>query len=297
MATDTSEIQLLNALMAPPSWPVRIRRIIRKRPVGALAFGIILLLAISAIASPLLAPYDPLVQDYNVLLKGPSAEHWLGTDQVGRDLLSRIIYGARISFLVGVVAVGIAICVGTPLGLFAGYSRGLGDEVIMRIIDALAAFPNLILALAIVAVLEPSLTNVMVAVGITSTPLYARLMRSQVLSLRERDFVLAATSTGASDLRIMLRHILPNATSPLIVQSTLGLGFAILAEASLGFLGVGVQPPTPTWGSILNQGAPLIERAPWLAIAPGIAIFVLVLAFNLLGDALRDHLDPRTRKA
>jgi ABC-type dipeptide/oligopeptide/nickel transport system permease subunit len=292
-----SELHRIAIAPLPAARQGKLFHVARRRPVGTVALVVVVLLAVAAIASPVLAPYDPLVQDYSALLKGPSLAHPLGTDQVGRDLLSRVIYGARISFLVGVVSVGLALVVGTPIGLASGYFRGAIDEVLMRIIDAVAAFPSLILALAIVAVLKPNLTNVMVAVGITSIPLFARLTRSQVLSLRERDFVIAATATGASDLRIMIRHILPNAVSPLIVQATLGLGFAILAEASLGYLGVGVQPPTPTWGSILNQGAPLLERAPWLSIAPGASIFVLVLAFNLVGDALRDELDPRSRKA
>ena len=249
-----------------------------------------------AIAAPVFAPYDPQEQDYDQLLQPPSAEHPFGTDRIGRDLLSRIIYGTRVSFMVGVIAVGVALAIGTPLGLVAGYFRGMTDEVIMRILDAFIAFPGIIFALAIVAVLGSSLTNVMLAIGISSVPLFARLTRSQVLSLRQTDYVLAASSAGASDLRVMFRHIMPNATSPLIVQATLGLGFAVLAEAGLGYLGVGVQPPTPTWGSDLNQGSPLLERAPWLSIAPGLAIFVLVLSFNLLGDALRDQLDPRTRK-
>lgn len=290
------QVQQFPMRPAAPALPARLRRLVRKKPVGAVAFFIILALAIAAIASPLLAPYDPLEPNYSALRQEPSFAHPFGTDQIGRDLLSRIIYGTRISFLVGVVSVGVAVCIGTPIGLIAGYFRGPTDELLMRIIDAISAFPSLVLALAIVAVLEPSLLNVMVAVGVTSVPIFARLTRSQVLSLRERDFVLAATSTGASDTRIMLRHIMPNAASPLIVQATLGLGIAILAEASLGYLGVGVQPPTPTWGGILNQGAPLIERAPWLSIAPGVAIFTLVLCFNLVGDALRDALDPRQRK-
>ena len=290
------QVQQFPMRPAAPALPARLRRLVRKKPVGAVAFFIIVALAIAAIASPLLAPYDPLEPNYNALRQEPSFAHPFGTDQIGRDLLSRIIYGTRISFLVGVVSVGVAVCIGTPIGLIAGYFRGPTDELLMRIIDAISAFPSLVLALAIVAVLEPSLLNVMVAVGVTSVPIFARLTRSQVLSLRERDFVLAATSTGASDTRIMLRHIMPNAASPLIVQATLGLGIAILAEASLGYLGVGVQPPTPTWGGILNQGAPLIERAPWLSIAPGVAIFTLVLCFNLVGDALRDALDPRQRK-
>lgn len=295
MAT-SPQIQQIAYRPQAPTWPTRLRRLARRKPVGAAAFFIIVALALAAIASPLLAPYDPLEPNYNALRQEPSFAHPFGTDQIGRDLLSRIIYGTRISFLVGVISVGVAVCIGTPIGLVAGYFRGPTDEILMRVIDAISAFPSLVLALAIVAVLEPSLVNVMFAVGITSVPIFARLTRSQVLSLRERDFILAATSTGVSDARIMWRHILPNAISPLIVQATLGLGIAILAEASLGYLGVGVQPPTPTWGGILNQGAPLIERAPWLSIVPGVAIFTLVLSFNLVGDALRDALDPRQRK-
>ena len=288
---------MLAAGLAPnANWATRGRRAVGRAPMGAAALIVILILALLASAAPLFSPYDPLAQDYNALLKGPTLAHPLGTDQIGRDLLSRIIYGTRISFAVGVVAVGLALAIGAPLGLLAGYSRGFVDELVMRVMDAIIAFPGVILALAIVAVLEPNLLNVMIAIGITSIPIFARLTRGQVLSLRERDYVIAAEGLGATDLRIMVRHILPNAISPLIVQATLGLGFAVLAEASLGFLGVGVQPPTPTWGSILNQGSPLLERAPWLSIAPGMAIFILVLAFNLLGDALRDEFDPRVRK-
>lgn len=296
MAVDAQALAA-HSLIATPSLMTRVRRIARRAPIGVAALAVIILFALLAIAAPVFAPYDPQAQDYNQLLREPSLEHPFGTDRVGRDLLSRVIYGTRISFLVGVVAVGVALVIGTPLGLMAGYFRGGTDELIMRILDAFIAFPGVIFALAIIAVLGSSLTNVMLAIGITSVPLFARITRSQVLSLRERDYVLAAISTGASDFRVMLRHILPNATSPLIVQATLGLGFAVLAEAGLGYLGVGVQPPTPTWGSDLNQGSSLLERAPWLSIAPGMAIFVLVLAFNLLGDALRDQLDPWTRKA
>ena len=296
MAVDAQALAA-HSLTATPSLMTRARRIARRAPIGVAALAVIILFALLAIAAPVFAPYDPQAQDYNQLLHEPSLEHPFGTDRIGRDLLSRVIYGTRISFLVGVVAVGVALVIGTPLGLMAGYFRGGTDELIMRILDAFIAFPGVIFALAIIAVLGSSLTNVMLAIGITSVPLFARITRSQVLSLRERDYVLAAISTGASDFRVMLRHILPNATSPLIVQATLGLGFAVLAEAGLGYLGVGVQPPTPTWGSDLNQGSSLLERAPWLSIAPGMAIFVLVLAFNLLGDALRDQLDPWTRKA
>ena len=296
MAVDAQALAA-HSLTATPSLMTRARRIARRAPVGVAALAVIILFALLAIAAPVFAPYDPQAQDYNQLLHEPSLEHPFGTDRIGRDLLSRVIYGTRISFLVGVVAVGVALVIGTPLGLMAGYFRGGADELIMRILDAFIAFPGVIFALAIIAVLGSSLTNVMLAIGITSVPLFARITRSQVLSLRERDYVLAAISSGASDFRVMLRHILPNATSPLIVQATLGLGFAVLAEAGLGYLGVGVQPPTPTWGSDLNQGSSLLERAPWLSIAPGMAIFVLVLAFNLVGDALRDQLDPWTRKA
>lgn len=296
MAVDAQALAA-HSLIATPSLMTRVRRIASRAPIGVAALAVIILFALLAIAAPVFAPYDPQAQDYNQLLHEPSLEHPFGTDRVGRDLLSRVIYGTRVSFLVGVVAVGVALVIGTPLGLMAGYFRGGTDELIMRILDAFIAFPGVIFALAIIAVLGSSLTNVMLAIGITSVPLFARITRSQVLSLRERDYVLAAISTGASDFRVMLRHILPNATSPLIVQATLGLGFAVLAEAGLGYLGVGVQPPTPTWGSDLNQGSSLLERAPWLSIAPGMAIFVLVLAFNLLGDALRDQLDPWTRKA
>lgn len=297
MATDAQVQQQILVGPQTPSFAVRARRFAKRKPIGVAALVFIAILAIVAVAAPLVAPYDPLVPDYTLLRKGPSLAHPFGTDQIGRDVLSRIIYGTRISFLVGVIAVGVALAIGAPIGLISGYFRGITDEVLMRIIDGVSAFPSLVLALAIVAVLEPSLVNVMFAIGITSVPIFARLMRSQVLSIRERDYILAATALGASDMRIMVRHIVPNALSPLIVQATLGLGFAILAEASLGYLGVGVQPPTPTWGGILNQGAPLIEIAPWLSIVPGIAIFSLVLAFNLLGDALRDALDPRQRKA
>jgi peptide/nickel transport system permease protein len=278
-----------------PGWIHTGRKIVARSKVGVVALAVIVGIAFVAVFAPMLAPADPLEQDYNALLSAPSAAHPLGTDQLGRDLLSRIMYGARISLLVGVIAVGVAIVIGVPLGLLSGYARGVTDEVIMRVMDALIAFPSIILALAIVAVLKPSLINVMIAIGITNVPLYARLMRSQVLSLREREYIAAARAIGATDGRIMTRHILPNSLSPIIVQATLGLGFAVLAEAGLSYLGVGVQPPTPTWGSILNQGAPLLEQAPWLSIFPGLAIFILVLAFNLLGDALRDQLDPRLR--
>lgn len=271
------------------------RNIVLRAPIGFAALLAILGFVVVAVFAPYIAPADPLAQDYSALMQAPNAEHFLGTDQVGRDMLSRLIYGARISLVVGIISTGVAITIGVPLGLIAGYFRGAIDEVFMRVMDAIIAFPSIILALAIVALLKPSATNVMLAIGITYTPIFARLIRSQALSLRERDFVLAARAIGAPNGRIMIRHIFPNAASPIIVQGTLGLGRAVIAEASLGFLGVGVQPPTPTWGSMLNQGAPLLAHAPWISIVPGVAIFLLVLAFNLLGDALRDLLDPQLR--
>jgi peptide/nickel transport system permease protein len=263
--------------------------------VGAAALIVVLVFVFLAVASPLIAPDDPNAQDYDALLSSPSLVHPMGTDQVGRDVLSRVIYGSRVSLSLGFTAVVVALAIGVPLGLVAGYVGGAVDNVVMRVVDAFIALPSIILALAIVAVLKPTLFNVTLAIGITYFPLFARLIRSDTLSLRERDFIHAARATGASDGRIMLRHILPNTLSPIIVQTTLAIGFAILAEASLSYLGAGVQPPTPSWGNAINQGAALLQQAPWLSIFPGVTIFILVLAFNLLGDALRDQLDPRLR--
>jgi peptide/nickel transport system permease protein len=255
----------------------------------------VVLICLLAISAPLIAPYDPFAQDYDSLLKSPSWAHPFGTDRVGRDVFTRVLYGTQISVMVGLVAVGISIAIGVPLGLLSGFLGGAVDNVIMRCMDALLAFPRLILALAIVAVLSPGALNVMIAVGVGSMPVYARLMRSQALSIRENQYIEAAQSLGVPPRRGMFRHILPNAISPIIVQATLGLGYAVLAEAGLSFLGVGVQPPTATWGSILNQGAPLLEQAWWVAFFPGVAIFMFVLCLNLAGDALRDILDPRLR--
>jgi len=276
-------------------WVARGWRLARQHKIGAAALGGVIVICLLAATAPWIAPYDPLAQDYDSLLQPPSLEHPFGTDRIGRDILTRVIYGTQISVMVGIVAVGIAIAIGVPLGLVSGFMGGVVDNVIMRFMDALLAFPRLILALAIVAVLSPGALNVMIAVGVGSMPVYARLMRSQALSIREHQYIEAAHSLGTPGLRVMLRHILPNAVSPIIVQATLGLGYAVLAEAGLSFLGVGVQPPTATWGSILNQGAPLLEQAWWVAFFPGLAIFVFVLCLNLAGDALRDILDPRLR--
>lgn len=274
--------------------PSFLRRFSRQRGVPIVA-GLLGIVVIAAITAPIIAPYDPIATAPRESLQGPSLEHLLGTDQLGRDVLSRIIFGSRVSIMVGVVAVGLAMVVGVPLGLISGYFGGLIDHVIMRTMDAVIAFPALVLALAIVGALGAGTFQVMVAIGISSVPLYARLTRGQVLTIREQDYVHAARALGASDLRVVARHVLPNSLSPLIVQGSLGVAFAILAEAGLSFLGVGVQPPSPTWGGMLSKALPLIERAPLLSIFPGIAIFVTVLAINTLGDALRDVLDPRLR--
>lgn len=271
-----------------------IRRLLSD-PITATAAAVLMLLILVALAAPLLAPYDPSEIDPSNTLAHPSSSHWLGSDENGRDSLSRLIYGSRVSLVVGLIAVSIAMAVGVPLGLVSGYVGSFVDSVIMRTMDAILAFPAIMLALVIVAILGTGLYQLMVAIGVTSIPLYARLVRSQVLSLKEQDFVTSARSIGVPVPRILLRHILPNALAPIVVAGSLGLAFAILAEAGLSFLGLGVQPPTPTWGGMLQKGLPRIYQAKELSIFPGIAIFVTVLSLNLLGDALRDALDPKLR--
>jgi peptide/nickel transport system permease protein len=255
----------------------------------------IAVVTVAAVFAPLISPHDPRVQNAFNTLQPPSSEHLLGTDHLGRDVLTRLIYGARVSLLVGVGAIAFGVLIGFPIGVLSGYVRGVTDEVLMRFMDALIAFPGLIIALGFVAVRGPSTTNIIMAIGIANMPWLARIARSQVLSIREQEYVLAAHTLGAGHLRIMARHISPNTLAPIIVQSTLGMGYAVLAEAGLSFLGVGVPPPTATWGSMLRFAFNFLNRAPWLSLIPGMAIFLLVLAFNLLGDALRDVLDPRLR--
>jgi len=257
---------------------------------------IVVVLVVSAVLAPWIAPYSPTKQQVTNALQPPSARNLLGTDELGRDILSRIIYGGQASLQVGIIAVGIAMLSGVTLGLIAGYwSNTLLEQVIMRLMDALLALPALVLALALVAALGPSLQNAVIAVGIVGIPAYARLTRGQVLSVKEREFVTAARTTGARDVRIIVTHILPNVTAALIIQSSLGVAFAILAEAGLSFLGLGVQPPTPSWGSMLSAGRGYLDLDPWLVIGPGTAIFIAVLGFNFLGDGIRDVLDPRLR--
>ncbi len=249
----------------------------------------------------MIAPYNPDYQDISATLQPPSAAHALGTDELGRDILSRVMYGGRVSLEVGVVSVGLALVIGVSLGLVAGYWSGsFADLAIMRLMDALLAFPALILALGIVGMMGPSqageFPKAIWAIGIVTIPAYARLTHGQVLSVRERDYVLAARSLGVPDVRLMVRHILPNITAPLIVQSSLGVAAAILTEAALSFLGLGVQPPTPSWGSMLNAGRGYLAIDPWLGFGPGMAIFLTVLGLNFLGDGIRDVLDPRLRR-
>jgi peptide/nickel transport system permease protein len=272
--------------------PSLITRLLETRLVGT-GLAISALVLFCALFAGLIAPYDPNAQDYLALTEPPSSAHLLGTDDLGRDILSRIIYGSRVSLQVGIIAVGIAVGLGVTLGLVSGYVGGVVDDVIMRFVDAVQAFPGLILALAITAALGPSIGNAMIAIGFVSTPVMARLTRGQTLSIREREFAVAARVIGASPLAIMARHIWPNVTAPIIVQATLMVATAIVTEAALSFLGVGVKPPTPSWGSMLRTGSQYLEVAPWMAFAPGVAIFVTVLAFNFVGDGLRRALDPR----
>ncbi len=253
-----------------------------------------LLVVMVGIGAPLVDPYDPRV-DSNLAesRRAPSWEHPFGTDRLGRDMLRRVVHGTRISLTVGFLVVFASGTVGTLLGLTAGYFRGLVDSIIMRLIDILLAFPAILLAIAIVAVRGPGLTNTMIAVSIVGIPGYARVVRSMVLSIRERDYVEAARMVGVSDLRIMFRHILPNSLSPIIVQATLGVGGAILFAAALGFLGLGAQPPSPEWGAMIGDGIPFLRQSPHMVFFPGMAIMLTVLGFNLLGDGLRDALDPQ----
>jgi len=261
--------------------------------VGAL---IVFVAALAALAGPLLVGVDPAAQDLAQRLDGPSWAHWFGLDELGRDIFSRVLAGARISLIVGVVVVSVSSAAGTLVGSVAGYFGGHVDEAISRIIDILLAFPGLLLAIAVVAVLGPSLTNVVFALSLIGWVGYARLVRGQVLRAREFEFVQAARALGATTPRILIRHVIPTALPAVMVQATLGLGGAILSEASLSFLGLGVQPPTPSWGTMLNAGRTHLLDAPHLTIFPGLAIAVLVLGFNFLGDGLRDALDPATRR-
>lgn len=271
----------------------RVLDALRRDPLAVGGTLVLLLLVVVGVAGPWLAPAGVNDVDVDAMLRPPSGAHWFGTDELGRDVLSRVLVAARVSLEVGVVSLGIALAAGVTLGLLAGYYRGWLDSVLMRCMDVLFAFPVLLLAVAIVAVLGPGLLTAMVAIGVVYTPIFARITHAGVLSVREQVFVRAAVSIGASDLRIMRRHVLPNIAAPLIVQTSLSLAFAILSEAALSFLGLGIQPPAPAWGRMLFDGRGFVTDAWWLGVFPGAAIFLTVLAFNLVGDALRDVLDPR----
>jgi peptide/nickel transport system permease protein len=273
---------------------VALKRLLRI-PLAVFGLVVIVVVLISAVFAPWVAPHDPQAMDADRMLEGPSLVHPLGTDRMGRDTLSRLIYGSQVALIVSVGAVSFGVLLGMPLGLFSAFFRGWTDEIIMRVMDALVSFPSIILAVGMIAVLGSTLINVIVAIGLANIPWIARVVRSQALSVRELDYVTSARAIGASDWRVVLRHIWPNCAAPVIVQGTLGMAYAILVEASLSFIGIGVQPPTPTWGNMLQYAFGLLDRQPILSIAPGMAIFVMVLAFNFVGDALRDVLDPRLR--
>ncbi|BCF94283.1 MULTISPECIES: ABC transporter permease [Paraburkholderia] len=281
---------------AAATLPRRKRRgLVRFMRNKAAVFGALLvaLIVVMALFAPWLTQYDPVQASFMTVRQAPSAAHWFGTDELGRDVLSRLLYGARASLLAGVVSVGIAVVLGVPLGLLAGYFGKLVDGVISRIADALLSIPFLILAIALSAFLGPSLTNAMAAIGISAMPRFIRLTRGQAISVKAEEYVEGARAIGLDHGRIILRYILPNVLPPIIVQASLTVASAIIAEASLSFLGLGQLPPSPSWGSMLNTAKDFVSQAPWMSIFPGIAIFLAVLGFNLLGDGLRDALDPR----
>jgi peptide/nickel transport system permease protein len=264
-------------------------------PQAAFGVAVIALIVACALLAPWIVPHEPHSMDLAHKLAGIGLEHPLGSDRMGRDTLSRLIVGSQTALVVSLGAVGIGVMVGVPLGLVSVYFRGWTDDVVMRFMDALVVFPSLLVAVGLAAVMGSSIGTVILAIGIANVPWMARIVRSQGLAVREQDFIAAAEAGGLSRLRVAARHILPNTVAPVIVQATLSMGYAVLTEAALGFIGVGVQPPTPTWGNMLQQAFPLLQQQPLLSIVPGVAIFLLVLAFNFVGDALRDVLDPRLK--
>ena len=272
-------------------------RALSKNRLALCGGAVVLVLAIMAAAAPLLSPHDPHKPDIKRILDPPSARHWLGTDQIGRDVLSRMLYGARVSLAVGFVSVGIATAIGIALGASAGYHGGTVDGAVMRLVDLVLVFPRFFLLLAVLAFLKPSIWTIMVVIGLTGWMGVARLVRAEFLALKEREFVIWSQSVGAGAFRIIWRHILPNAMAPVLVAMTLGIPAAILTESGLSFLGLGVRPPYATWGNILNEGKDTIEIGWWLSFYPGVAILVTVLSYNLLGEGIRDALDPRLRQS
>lgn len=295
MADIVSSQPLAARRTKPPSqWILATRKLLRipRAVFGLVVLGIVFFCAVFA---GYIAPFNPEEMDFSSLLTGPSAAHPLGTDQLGRDTLSRLIYGSQVALVVSIGAVTLGAVIGVPLGLISVYFRGWIDDVLMRAMDALTVFPSLLIAVGLAATLGSSLTTVVVAIGIANIPWISRIVRSQGLAVREQDYVSAAIAGGMGHLRVIFKHILPNTLAPVIVQATLGMGYAVLIEAGLGFIGVGVQPPTSTWGNMLQQAFPMLEQQPILSVVPGLAIFALVLAFNFIGDSLRDVLDPRLR--
>jgi peptide/nickel transport system permease protein len=281
-----------SAVMPRSPTQLALRRFVH-RPVAVIGLAVIVLFIAVAIFAPLIAPYDPVATSWSAIRKAPSLAHWMGTDENGRDVASRVIFGARASLLAGVVAVLIAAGIGVPAGLLAGFAQGWVDSVLSRIVDAMLACPFLILAIALAAFLGPDLTNAMIAIGVSTAPRFMRVARAATLDASSNDYVEAARAIGNPGWRVAVRHILPNIVPPVMVQGTLAIAAAIIAEASLSFLGLGQQPPAPSWGSMLNTAQRFLTNAPWMAVWPGLAIFLAVLSFNLVGDALRDALDPR----
>ncbi|AWP75425.1 ABC transporter permease [Bordetella bronchiseptica] len=287
---------IASAGMAAPRRANRSWGKFRRNRIAMLGALIVLAFVVLALLAPWVASHDPFQTSFMTIRKAPSAAFWMGTDELGRDIFSRMVYGARASLMAGMVSVLIALAVGVSFGLAAGYFGGWTDSVISRATEALLAIPFLILAIALAAFLGPSLTNAMIAIGVSAAPKFIRLTRGQVLAVKNEDYVQSARALGASDLRIIGRHVFPNVMPPLIVQATITIATAIIAEASLSFLGLGLQPPNPSWGSMLNTAKNFMTQAPWMSIFPGSAIFLVVLGFNLLGDGLRDALDPRQEK-
>jgi len=267
----------------------------RKNKLALFGFAVLVVFIILALAAPIIAPYDPFQMSVGETLQSPNSSHIFGTDQFGRDILSRIIHGTRISFKVGIISVGISLVVGVAMGIAAGYFGGWIDIIISRIIDIMFSFPDIFLALVIMAILGTSLTNVMIAIGIVYTPIFARIARGSTLTVKDNAYIEAARSIGVGDLMTIIRHILPNILAPLIVQITLSFGFAIRSEAALSFLGLGVEPDVPSWGIMLNEGKDWLELAWWVSVFPGLAATLAILSFNVLGDGLRDALDPKLK--
>ena len=278
----------------PGPWLAAWRRL-RRRRAAMWGLGVVLMFTLMALLAPWLGLQDPIATSWGAIRKAPSAAHWFGTDEIGRDVFARVVWGTQASLLAGVVSVSISLLIGVPLGLLAGFVGGWVDMVIARITDAFLACPFLILAIALAAFLGPSLSNAMMAIGISAAPIFVRLTRGQVMQVKVEDYIEAARAVGNPPWRIALRHVLPNTLPPILVQATLAIASAVIAEASLSFLGLGQQPPAPSWGSMLNTAKNYVEQAPWMAIWPGASIFLLVLSFNILGDGFRDALDPRQR--